>query len=117
VDWLFDLGKLCKTSPLAREVQCWSQARIRAKVEHPFRVIKRQFGYVKVKYRGLAKNTANLMTLFALYNIWVVRKRLLNMGTQAWVRPKTARKPWTGAQTLRNPPQTPKNLAIWKINR
>jgi IS5 family transposase len=59
-----------------------TKASIRAKVEHPFRVIKRQFGYVKVKYRGLAKNTANLMTLFALSNIWMVRKRLLNMGTQ-----------------------------------
>jgi transposase, IS5 family len=60
-----------------------TKARIRAKVEHPFRVIKRQFGYVKVKYRGLAKNTANLMTLFALSNIWMVRKRLLNMWAQA----------------------------------
>jgi IS5 family transposase len=60
-----------------------TKARIRAKVEHPFRVIKRQFGYDKVKYRGLAKNTANLMTLFALSNIWMVRKRLLNMGAQA----------------------------------
>jgi IS5 family transposase len=59
-----------------------TKARIRAKVEHPFRVIKRQFGYVKVKYRGLAKNTANLMTLFALSNLWMVRKRLLNMGAQ-----------------------------------
>ena len=58
------------------------KASIRAKVEHPFRVIKRQFGYVKVKYRGLAKNTANLMTLFALSNLWMVRKRLLNMGAQ-----------------------------------
>jgi len=59
-----------------------NKARIRAKVEHPFRVIKRQFGYAKVKYRGLAKNTANLLTLFALSNLWMVRKRLLNMGTQ-----------------------------------
>ena len=59
-----------------------TKASIRAKVEHPFRVIKRQFGYVKVKYRGLAKNTANLMTLFALSNLWMVRKRLLNMGAQ-----------------------------------
>ena len=59
-----------------------TKARIRAKFEHPFRVIKRQFGYVKEKYRGLAKNTANLMTLFALSNIWMVRKRLLNMGEQ-----------------------------------
>jgi transposase, IS5 family len=53
------------------------KARIRAKVEHPFRVIKRQFGYAKVKYRGLAKNTANLMTLFALSNLWIARRRLL----------------------------------------
>lgn len=58
------------------------KAQIRAKVEHPFRVVKRQFGYVKVKYRGLAKNTANLVTLFALSNLWMVRKRLLNMGAQ-----------------------------------
>ena len=36
------------------------KASIRAKVEHPFRVIKRQFGHVKVRYRGLAKNTAQL---------------------------------------------------------
>lgn len=57
-------------------------ARIRAKVEHPFRVIKRQFGYAKVKYRGLAKNTANLMTLFALSNLWMARHRLLQ-GVQA----------------------------------
>lgn len=42
------------------------KASIRAKVEHPFRVIKRQFGFTKVRYRGLAKNTAQLVTLFAL---------------------------------------------------
>jgi len=34
---------------------------------------------VKVKYRGLAKNTANLVTLFALSNLWMARKRLLKM--------------------------------------
>lgn len=43
-----------------------TKASIRAKMEHPFRVIKRQFGYTEVKYRGLAKNTAKLVTLFAL---------------------------------------------------
>jgi transposase, IS5 family len=53
------------------------KARIRAKVEHPFRVIKRQFGYMKVRYRGLAKNTAQLHTLFALSNLWMARRRLL----------------------------------------
>ena len=53
------------------------KASIRAKVEHPFRVIKRQFGHVKVRYRGLKKNTAQLMTLFALSNLWMVRGKLL----------------------------------------
>ena len=53
------------------------KASARAKVEHPFRVIKRQFGHVKVRYRGLKKNTAQLMTLFALSNLWMVRKKLL----------------------------------------
>ena len=53
------------------------KASIRAKVEHPFRVIKRQFGFVKVRYRGLAKNTAQLTTLFALSNLWMVRHRLM----------------------------------------
>jgi len=52
------------------------KASIRAKVEHPFRVIKRQFGYVKVRYRGLKKNTAQLTTLFALSNLWMARKKL-----------------------------------------
>ncbi len=53
------------------------KASMRAKVEHPFRVIKRQFGHVKVRYRGLAKNTAQLMTLFALSNLWMARRQLL----------------------------------------
>jgi IS5 family transposase len=50
---------------------------VRAKVEHPFRVIKRQFGFVKVRYKGLAKNTAQLVTLFALRNLWMARRMLL----------------------------------------
>ena len=53
------------------------KAGIRAKVEHPFRVIKRQFGFVKVRYRGLKKNTAELFTLFALSNLWMVRGKLM----------------------------------------
>ncbi len=50
---------------------------IRAKVEHPFRVIKRQFGFTKVRYRGLAKNTAQITTLFALSNLWMARRHLM----------------------------------------
>lgn len=54
-----------------------AKAQVRAKVEHPFRVIKRQFGYVKTRFRGLAKNTAQLVTLFALSNLWMARRYLL----------------------------------------
>jgi IS5 family transposase len=53
------------------------KASVRAKVEHPFRVIKCQFGFTKVRYKGLAKNTAQLMTLFALSNVWMARRHLL----------------------------------------
>ncbi len=56
------------------------KAGIRAKVEHPFRVIKRQFGHVKVRYRGLKKNTAQLVTLFALSNLWMARGKLMGSG-------------------------------------
>ena len=53
------------------------KAQIRAKVEHPFRVIKRQFGYTKVRYRGLKKNTLQIVTLFALSNLWMARHQLM----------------------------------------
>ena len=55
------------------------KASIRAKVEHPFRVIKRQFGFTKVRYRGLKKNTLQLKTLFALSNLWMVRHQLMEI--------------------------------------
>lgn len=55
------------------------KASIRARVEHPFRVIKHQFGCVKVRYRGLKKNTAQLVILFALANLWLAHGQL--MGT------------------------------------
>ena len=54
-----------------------AKASIRAAVEHPFRVVKRQFGHVKARYRGLAKNGAQVLTLFALANLWMARKHLL----------------------------------------
>ena len=53
------------------------KASVRAKVEHPFRVIKCQFGFTKVRYKGLGKNTAQLMTLFALSNLWMARRQLM----------------------------------------
>jgi IS5 family transposase len=84
VNWLVAMrpGKrkaLDKSTPMGAILDQLEQvkARIRAKVEHPFRVIKRQFGHVKVRYRGLAKNTAQLHTLFALSNLWMVRRTLM----------------------------------------
>jgi hypothetical protein len=50
------------------------KASIRAKVEHPFRVIKCQFGHRKVRYRGLDKNTSQLLVMFALSNLWMGRR-------------------------------------------
>lgn len=50
---------------------------VRAKVEHPFRIIKDQWGHKKVRYRGIKKNTLQLHTLFALANIYMKRTHLL----------------------------------------
>ena len=63
-----------------RAVKRWEhyKASVRAKVEHPFRVVKRQFGYTKVRYRGLAKNLSQVLTLFALSNLWMARRHLLS---------------------------------------
>jgi IS5 family transposase len=55
------------------------KASVRAKVEHSFRVIKRKFGLMKVRFRRLAKNTAHVITLFALSNLWRARRRRLAM--------------------------------------
>jgi IS5 family transposase len=63
-----------------KDVTLWLEhlrAKVRARVEHPFRVIKQQFGFQKTRYRGLAKNDAQLNTLFALSNLWMARRRML----------------------------------------
>ncbi|VVN82815.1 IS5 family transposase ISThi1 [Pseudomonas fluorescens] len=71
------LGKRSVLYKAKRKIEK-AKAQVRAKVEHPFRVIKRQFGYVKTRFRGLAKNTAQLVTLFALSNLWMARRHLLS---------------------------------------
>ena len=58
------------------------KARIRAKVEHPFHVIKNLMGLKKVRYRGLAKNTAQLFTLFGLANLVMSKRRLFALHAQ-----------------------------------
>lgn len=57
-------------------MQIKAKARVRAKVRHPFRVIQSQFVDVNTRYLGLKKNTAELVTLFALSNLWMVREKL-----------------------------------------
>jgi IS5 family transposase len=52
------------------------KAQLRARVEHPFRIVKCVFGFVKVRFKGLAKNTAQVITLFALANLYLARKKL-----------------------------------------
>lgn len=52
------------------------KASIRAKVEHPFKIVKRLFGLQKVRYRGLAKNRAQLYTLFGLANLLLAKRQL-----------------------------------------
>ena len=75
-----DIAKLPEGRVKARvQKEEHRKASVRAKVEHPFRVIKRQFGLVKVRFRGLAKNTAHVVTLFALSNLWMARKQLMAM--------------------------------------
>ena len=84
VDWFVAMrpGKrkaLGKQTPWGNLIDKAEQlkASVRAKVEHPFRVVKCQFGFTKVRYKGLVKNTAQLVTLFALSNLWMARKRIV----------------------------------------
>ena len=57
-----------------------TKARVRAKVEHPFCILKRVFGFVKVRFRGLKKNHDHLCAAFALVNLYLHRRRLAIMG-------------------------------------
>lgn len=57
-----------------------SRSKARARGEHAFRVVKRLWGFRKVRYRGIEKNTARLFTAFALANLYLLRRRLLPSG-------------------------------------
>jgi IS5 family transposase len=59
-----------------------ARSRCRARGEHAFHVVKRLWGFAKVRYRGLAKNTARTFAVFALANLYLVRRRLLPRGVQ-----------------------------------
>jgi len=67
--------QLDKESP--QELLEQAKASVRAKVEHPFRIIKRQFGFTKTHYRGMMKNDNHLKTMFALANLYMYRHKLV----------------------------------------
>lgn len=71
-------------NPMGRILEKLEQlkASVRAKVEHPFHIIKNLFGLRKVRYRGLAKNTARLYTLFGLANLVIAGRKLSTTHTQ-----------------------------------
>ena len=55
-----------------------NKSRVRAKGEHPFLILKRVFGFAKVRYRGIAKNAERLVVACALVNLYLLRRPLLN---------------------------------------
>ncbi len=66
--------------PLSRTERAINRLRsaTRARGEHAFHVVKNLWGFTKVRYRGLAKNTARLFTMFALANLYLLRRRLMH---------------------------------------
>ena len=59
-----------------------ARSRTRARCEHPFRVLKRLWGFDKTRYRGIAKNLARAQTMFALANLYALRHRLMPPGAR-----------------------------------
>ena len=77
----FTHAKGCRNRPLTDEDKRKNRTKagVRAKVEHVFRVLKRQFGFTQVRYRGLDKNANHLFAAFALVNIVMAKRRLLRL--------------------------------------
>ena len=75
-----------RRKPIREMKECWQKklalafeklkARIRARVEHPFHIVKNIFKHKKARYKGLKKNDAQLNVLFALSNLYMVRGKL-----------------------------------------
>lgn len=75
----FTHRKGCRNRALSDEDRSKNRtkSRVRAKVEHPFLVFKKIFGFCKVRYRGLMKNANRLFVTCGLTNLYMVRRRLL----------------------------------------
>jgi len=84
--WFAKAGAACSIVPIKNYVdelqkkKNRSKSSVRVKVEHPFRILKRVFGFDKVRYRGIAKNHHRLCANFALVNLYMHRKRLVVLG-------------------------------------
>ena len=63
-----------------------TKSRVRAKVEHPFLVIKRVFGFARVRYRGLEKNAHRLFVTCGLTNLFMLRHRLAQCSRETCAR-------------------------------
>jgi IS5 family transposase len=76
--------RLLPDTPLGRRHAQFERikASIRARVGHPFHIIKNILGLKKLRYRGLAKNTAQLFTLFGLANLLIAKRRLFALHAQ-----------------------------------
>lgn len=83
--------------PAPDRVEQARQAGVRAKAEHPFLIVKRDFGFTKTRYRGMAKNLNHLQMLFASAN-WLMRARAAlpwpEPGRTTRKAPARGRKPW-----------------------
>ncbi len=75
----FKRRKGCDTTPEQKRLNRLMSG-LRSAVEHPFRVLKRQFGYTKVRYRGLFKNEQHLVSQFARVNLYMARHLLTPQG-------------------------------------
>ncbi|WP_051021899.1 IS5 family transposase [Thioflavicoccus mobilis] len=69
----------------------WRKAQVRSRVEHPFHIVKNLFGHKKVRYKGLKKDSVQWSVLFALANLYLLRKPLL-----AWSQARCAHMPGAG---------------------
>jgi IS5 family transposase len=75
-DFTHEKGRRNQPLDDAAKARNRTKTKVRAKVEHVFAVIKRVFGFTKVRYRGLAKNAHALFVLCALTNLYMARRRL-----------------------------------------
>jgi hypothetical protein len=86
------------------------KAQVRARVGHSFRVVKCVFDYVETRFKGLAKNTAQIVTLFALGNLYAARRQLLP--EDRTVAPATQVRQGKGARSRENRPKKPLKFGI-----